>query len=74
MKAMIPDRSYAGIYQAVVDFCRENGAFNPATMGSVPNVGLMAQKAQEYGSHDKTFEAPGEGHHPHDRWSRERPA
>ncbi len=61
MKAMIPDRSYAGIYQAVVDFCRENGAFNPATMGSVPNVGLMAQKAEEYGSHDKTFEAPGSG-------------
>ncbi len=61
MKAMIPDRSYAGIYQAVVDFCRENGAFNPATMGSVPNVGLMAQKAEEYGSHDKTFEAPGNG-------------
>jgi len=59
--AMIPDRSYAGIYQAVVDFCREHGAFNPATMGSVPNVGLMAQKAQEYGSHDKTFEAPGKG-------------
>ena len=61
MKAMIPDRSYAGIYQAVVDFCRENGEFDPATMGSVPNVGLMAQKAQEYGSHDKTFEAPGNG-------------
>jgi len=61
MKAMIPDRSYAGIYQAVVDFCRENGEFNPATMGSVPNVGLMAQKAQEYGSHDKTFEAAGNG-------------
>ncbi len=61
MKAIIPDRSYAGIYQAVVDFCRENGEFNPATMGSVPNVGLMAQKAQEYGSHDKTFEAPGNG-------------
>ena len=60
-KAMIPDRSYAGIYQAVADFCRENGAFNPATMGSVPNVGLMAQKAEEYGSHDKTFEAPGTG-------------
>ena len=60
-KAMIPDRSYAGIYQAVADFCRENGAFNPATMGSVPNVGLMAQKAEEYGSHDKTFEAPGNG-------------
>lgn len=61
MKAMIPDRSYAGIYQAVADFCRDNGEFNPSTMGSVPNVGLMAQKAEEYGSHDKTFEAPGEG-------------
>ena len=61
MKAIIPDRSYAGIYQAVVDFCRENGEFNPATMGSVPNVGLMAQAAEEYGSHDKTFEAPGKG-------------
>ena len=61
MKAMIPDRSYAGIYQAVADFCRENGEFNPSTMGSVPNVGLMAQKAEEYGSHDKTFEAPGDG-------------
>lgn len=61
MKAMIPDRSYAGIYQAVIDFCRENGEFNPATMGSVPNVGLMAQKAEEYGSHDKTFQAPGKG-------------
>ena len=61
MKAMIPDRCYAGVYQAVVDFCRENGEFNPATMGSVPNVGLMAQKAEEYGSHDKTFEAPGNG-------------
>ncbi len=61
MKAIIPDRSYAGIYQAVIDFCRENGAFDPSTMGSVPNVGLMAQKAQEYGSHDKTFEASGNG-------------
>ena len=61
MKAIIPDRSYAGIYQAVVDFCRENGEFNPSTMGSVPNVGLMAQKAEEYGSHDKTFEATGNG-------------
>ena len=61
MKAIIPDRCYAGIYQAVIDFCRENGAFDPATMGSVPNVGLMAQKAEEYGSHDKTFEAPGNG-------------
>lgn len=60
-KAVIPDRSYAGIYQAVIDFCRKNGAFNPATMGSVPNVGLMAQKAEEYGSHDKTFEIPFDG-------------
>lgn len=61
MKAIIPDRSYAGIYQAVVEFCRDNGEFNPSTMGSVPNVGLMAQKAEEYGSHDKTFEATGKG-------------
>jgi len=61
MKAIIPDRSYAGVYQAVVDFCRENGEFNPATMGSVPNVGLMAQAAEEYGSHDKTFEVTGKG-------------
>ncbi len=61
MKAMIPDRCYAGIYQEVVSFCRDNGAFNVTTMGSVSNVGLMAQKAEEYGSHDKTFEidAPG---------------
>ncbi|WP_264875181.1 NADP-dependent isocitrate dehydrogenase [Vibrio agarivorans] len=61
-KAMIPDRSYASIYQAVIDFCKEHGAFDPTTMGSVPNVGLMAQKAEEYGSHDKTFvmEADGE--------------
>ncbi|MEZ8474269.1 NADP-dependent isocitrate dehydrogenase [Vibrio cyclitrophicus] len=61
-KAMIPDRSYASIYQAVIDFCKENGAFDPTTMGSVPNVGLMAQKAEEYGSHDKTFilEAAGQ--------------
>ncbi|MEX0964662.1 MAG: NADP-dependent isocitrate dehydrogenase [Pseudohongiellaceae bacterium] len=56
MKAVIPDRCYAGLYQEVIDFCRENGAFDPTTMGSVPNVGLMAQKAEEYGSHDKTFE------------------
>lgn len=55
-KAMIPDRSYAGIYQETIDFCRENGAFDPSTMGTCPNVGLMAQKAEEYGSHDKTFE------------------
>ncbi len=55
-KAVIPDRSYAGVYQEVISFCKENGALNPATMGSVPNVGLMAQKAEEYGSHDKTFQ------------------
>jgi isocitrate dehydrogenase len=54
-KAMIPDRCYAGVYQTVIDFCKVNGAFDPTTMGSVPNVGLMAQKAEEYGSHDKTF-------------------
>ena len=60
-KALIPDRSYAGIYQATIDFCRENGALDPVTMGSVSNVGLMAQKAQEYGSHDKTFEMSGKG-------------
>jgi isocitrate dehydrogenase len=54
-KAVIPDRSYAGVYQAVIDFCKKNGALDPKTMGSVPNVGLMAQKAEEYGSHDKTF-------------------
>jgi len=54
-KAMIPDRCYAGVYQTVFDFCRKNGAFDPTTMGTVPNVGLMAQKAEEYGSHDKTF-------------------
>lgn len=54
-KAVIPDSSYASIYQATIDFCKENGAFDPTTMGTVPNVGLMAQKAEEYGSHDKTF-------------------
>ncbi|MEV6131117.1 NADP-dependent isocitrate dehydrogenase [Streptomyces violaceusniger] len=59
--AVIPDSSYAGIYQVVLDDCRANGAFDPATMGSVPNVGLMAQKAEEYGSHDKTFEIPTTG-------------
>ncbi|MFI1865121.1 NADP-dependent isocitrate dehydrogenase [Streptomyces jumonjinensis] len=59
--AVIPDSSYAGIYQAVIDDCRANGAYDPATMGSVPNVGLMAQKAEEYGSHDKTFEIPATG-------------
>ncbi len=60
-KAIIPDSSYAGVYQAVIDFCKEHGAFNPATMGTVPNVGLMAQKAEEYGSHDKTFEIAADG-------------
>lgn len=59
--AMIPDRCYATIYQEVIENCQEHGAFNPATMGSVSNVGLMAQKAEEYGSHDKTFEAPANG-------------
>ena len=61
MKAIIPDRCYAGVYQEVIDFCRTHGAFDPSTMGSVPNVGLMAQKAEEYGSHDKTFEIPADG-------------
>ena len=61
MKAVIPDRSYAGVYQETIDFCKINGAFDPATMGSVSNVGLMAQKAEEYGSHDKTFEIPADG-------------
>ena len=60
-KAMIPDRCYAGVFQAVVEDCRKNGALDPVTMGSVPNVGLMAQKAEEYGSHDKTFEMSGNG-------------
>ncbi len=60
-KAMIPDRNYAGVFQAVVEDCKKNGALDPVTMGSVPNVGLMAQKAEEYGSHDKTFEAAGNG-------------
>ncbi|BCV36346.1 MULTISPECIES: NADP-dependent isocitrate dehydrogenase [Shewanella] len=60
-KALIPDRCYAGVYQETIDFCKEHGAFDPATMGSVPNVGLMAQKAEEYGSHDKTFEIPAAG-------------
>ena len=59
--AVIPDSSYAAVYQATIDFCRANGAFDPTTMGTVPNVGLMAQKAEEYGSHDKTFQAPGTG-------------
>ncbi|CAN5881538.1 NADP-dependent isocitrate dehydrogenase [soil metagenome] len=56
MKAIIPDRSYAGIYQEIIQFCKANGAFDPTTMGTVPNIGLMAQKAEEYGSHDKTFQ------------------
>lgn len=60
-KAVIPDRSYAGVYQATIDFCKKNGALDPQTMGSVSNIGLMAQKAEEYGSHDKTFEFPGDG-------------
>ena len=59
--AVLPDSSYAGIYQVVIDFCKEHGAFDPTSMGSVPNVGLMAQKAEEYGSHDKTFEVPEDG-------------
>ncbi|MEO9570399.1 MAG: NADP-dependent isocitrate dehydrogenase [Polaribacter sp.] len=60
-KAVIPDSSYAGIYAATIDFCKKNGAFDPTTMGTVPNVGLMAQKAEEYGSHDKTFQIASEG-------------
>ncbi|WP_220764474.1 NADP-dependent isocitrate dehydrogenase [Flavobacterium sp. UMI-01] len=59
--AIIPDRSYAGVYTATIDFCKKNGAFDPTTMGSVPNVGLMAQKAEEYGSHDKTFQMSANG-------------
>ncbi|GAB4378573.1 MAG: NADP-dependent isocitrate dehydrogenase [Salibacteraceae bacterium] len=60
-KAIIPDRCYAGVYQEVIDDCKKNGAYDPATMGSVSNIGLMAQKAEEYGSHDKTFEIPADG-------------
>jgi isocitrate dehydrogenase len=60
-KAIIPDSSYASIYTATIDFCKKHGAFNPSTMGTVPNVGLMAQKAEEYGSHDKTFEIEADG-------------
>ncbi|MCF7561719.1 NADP-dependent isocitrate dehydrogenase [Sabulilitoribacter multivorans] len=60
-KAVIPDSSYAGVYAATIDFCKKNGAFDPTTMGTVPNVGLMAQKAEEYGSHDKTFEISSNG-------------
>ncbi|HEY8399950.1 MAG TPA: NADP-dependent isocitrate dehydrogenase, partial [Cytophagaceae bacterium] len=60
-KAMIPDRSYAGIYQEIINFCKKNGAFDVTKMGTVPNIGLMAQKAEEYGSHDKTFQIPANG-------------
>ncbi|MEK6790527.1 MAG: NADP-dependent isocitrate dehydrogenase [Deltaproteobacteria bacterium] len=60
-KAVIPDRCYADVYQVVIEDCKKHGAYDPKTMGSVPNVGLMAQKAEEYGSHDKTFKAPGNG-------------
>ncbi|TDF42115.1 NADP-dependent isocitrate dehydrogenase [Alteromonadaceae bacterium M269] len=60
-KAVIPDRCYAGVYQATIDFCKKHGAFDPQTMGTIPNVGLMAQKAEEYGSHDKTFEMTAAG-------------
>lgn len=60
-KAVLPDSSYATIYQTMIDFCKKNGAFDPVTMGTVPNVGLMAQAAEEYGSHDKTFELPADG-------------
>jgi isocitrate dehydrogenase len=60
-KAVIPDSSYAGVYQATIDFCKKHGAFDPTTMGTVPNVGLMAKKAEEYGSHDKTFEIHADG-------------
>src|SRR5699024_3088858 len=59
--AVIPDSSYAGVYQTVIEDCKAKGAFDPRTMGTVPNVGLMAQKAEEYGSHDKTFEIPEAG-------------
>ncbi len=60
-KAVIPDSTYAGVYQTTIEFCKKHGAFDPATMGTTPNVGLMAQKAEEYGSHDKTFEIPADG-------------
>src|SRR5690606_9080872 len=60
-KALIPDSTYAGIYEATIDFCKKHGAFDSTTMGTVPNVGLMAQKAEEYGSHDKTFEIASNG-------------
>jgi isocitrate dehydrogenase len=71
--AVIPDSSYAGVYQATIDFCKKHGAFDPKTMGSVPNVGLMAQAAEEYGSHNKTFQAPGRRHDPRHRRRRQSP-
>ncbi len=71
-KAVIPDSSYAGVYQAVIDDCRAHGAYDPATMGSVPNVGLMAQAAEEYGCHDKTFEIARRRHGPGGRRRRRR--
>src|SRR5262249_28987670 len=61
VKAVIPDASYAAVYRETISFCKEHGAFDPRTMGTVPNVGLMAQAAEEYGSHDKTFEMPAAG-------------
>ncbi|MEO2147902.1 MAG: NADP-dependent isocitrate dehydrogenase, partial [Flavobacteriaceae bacterium] len=61
-KAIIPDSSYASIYKATIAFCKKNGAFNPELMGSVSNIGLMAKKAEEYGSHDKTFEIDNDGY------------
>ena len=61
VKCVIPDRSYAGIYQEIMSFCKQNGQFDVSTMGNVANVGLMAQKAEEYGSHDKTFEIAADG-------------
>ena len=72
--AVIPDSSYAGIYQVVIDDCREHGAYDPSTMGSVPNVGLMARAAEEYGSHDKTFEIADGRHRPRGRPGRQRAA
>ena len=72
-KCVIPDSSYAALYQETIDHCREHGAFDPATMGTTPNVGLMAQKAEEYGSHDKTFEIEGAGHGARGRPARARP-
>ncbi len=70
--AVIPDSSYAGVYEAVIEFCKKHGALDPKTMGSVPNVGLMAQAAEEYGSHNKTFEIPRRRQGPRDRFRRQR--